>query len=82
MNEEALQAIRAELMAKYERKYEIARARAQCEVETVIRERDAYMDGIYAMFDAVQNSLRPDIANMGEWNGKASEHPPIPWEAD
>lgn len=82
MTEETLQAIRAELMDKYERKYAVDRARAEKNVESIIRARDAYMDGIYAMFDAVRDSLRPDIASMGEWGGGASEHPPIPWEAD
>ena len=52
-----LQAISDRLMEKRNRKADIARVKAQAELDTIQRETDAYFDGIYDALRAVAEEV-------------------------
>lgn len=51
-----LQAISDRLMEKRNRKADIARVKAQAELDTIQRETDAYFDGVYDALRAVEEA--------------------------
>lgn len=60
MLSEKLQAICDRLTEKQRRKADIARVKAQKEIETIQRESDAYYDGVYDALKALQDAYGGD----------------------
>ena len=56
-----LQEICNSLMAKRNRKADIDRLRVKAELDTIQRETDAYMDGLYDAMKAIQKKMKATV---------------------
>ena len=64
MTAKELDAILADLDKKRQHKKDVLLAKAQAEINTVLRESDAYFDGLYDAIKAVK-ALLPDTPKGG-----------------